>query len=443
MKYVYYLIVLACAAVLIVAGCSVPVPNQRLSDVEKHYRPDGAKPKLPELKADSSLKDFLAYAILNNPKAEAAFYNWKEAVHMTVSASFMPSPELTFNTEIINSVRALVFGFMQEIPPLGKRALDVKVASQEALKKRFLFDQELLKIAFNVEQVYYQGILLNEQIRLTNETIMLVDALGLSVRTKYQAGLGNTEDLVTIQSEQSNLQNKLASLTDSLNVQMANWHAALGIPPDDEIIVPLSNTTFVETALPSEKDILKEALAKNLDLKVLSAQIEEAQVAIDLAYNEKRPSFKVGLSADTGQHPWMGMPSLNMSLPIWSKKIRADISAAKARQKQAQTVLTAGQIDLAVIVAQKAFSLRELQRQCRLIKEQLIPLAEISITSLEAGYQTGKTDFMSLLNAKRDLINLRMGLIEATIQREVAFADITLLVISQNPVEIAQLFYQD
>ena len=64
----------------IFSGCSGPAPigRESLSAVEPQYRPSGQKPPLPALNSDSPLSDFITYAVLNNPEAEAAFYDWAE-----------------------------------------------------------------------------------------------------------------------------------------------------------------------------------------------------------------------------------------------------------------------------------------------------------------------------------------------------------------------------
>jgi len=427
------------AGLFVVTGCSVPVSQKDLNDVEKRYRPDGDKPNLPELRPDSPMSDFITYALLNSPDVESAFYSWKESVKAAASAGSLPSPELILSAEVDKVLTRLIFGLMQEIPAAGTLKLEAEAASKNAQKKRYLFEQEMLKAAYRVEQVYYESILLKEKIRLTTEMKMLVDTQEISSRTKYEIGFSGIEELTMIQSDQKTLGNELLNLEDSARPLMANWCSALGVLPGEEPGVPMPDAVFKENVLPPEKDILTEALANNLNLKSLEAEIEKAQVMIKLAYKKRSPGFKVGLSADTKQHPWVSMPELNASLPIWRRKIRSDIASSKAGEKQARNMLTAEKINLAVMVAEKSFLWREFDRQSRLLKEQLIPLNELALTGLYVNYAGGKTDFASLLDAKRQLADLKIKLIETNIQRETLFAEISLLVASQKPEEAAKI----
>src|SRR5216684_4310892 len=77
---------------LLLAGCKgIPTKAEKearrqAETVAAGYRPQGAKPVLPALTADSSLSNFLAYAMLNRPEVEAAYYDWAASIERMSSA---------------------------------------------------------------------------------------------------------------------------------------------------------------------------------------------------------------------------------------------------------------------------------------------------------------------------------------------------------------------
>src|ERR1039458_6078819 len=86
--------VLAAVGVLALAGCrGIPAPGEKqarhdLGAVAGQYRPGNSRPALPELTPDSSLSNFLAFALLNSPSVEATFYDWSASVeNITVTRS--------------------------------------------------------------------------------------------------------------------------------------------------------------------------------------------------------------------------------------------------------------------------------------------------------------------------------------------------------------------
>ena len=63
---------------VLLAGCKgTPTPGEKearrqVQAVAGTYRPEGRKPELPVLTSQSSLSNFLTYALLNQPQVEAA-----------------------------------------------------------------------------------------------------------------------------------------------------------------------------------------------------------------------------------------------------------------------------------------------------------------------------------------------------------------------------------
>jgi len=425
----------------IFSGCSGPAPigRESLSAVEAKYRPSDKKPTLPVLKLESPLSDFITYAVLNNPEAEAAFYDWKKTVEEIMIAQSLPDPKLTLSAEIMSSVEKFLVGFMQDIPGSGKRGLEAEAFSLEAQRKRYLFEHQLLETIFNVKQIYYENWLLQEKIRLVKEIVSLIEMQEKSIRANFETGSGMTEEFVMVQSEQSRLSNELVNLEDSLKPLMARWRKALGVAPN-ESQPPMPNDALIEHILPPETDLLDRLLKNNLNLKALSAEVKQAQALVELAYKNKNPDYAVGLATDAKKDKLNWMPEVSMTLPIWRQKIAAQIASAQAGQKHAQAMLSAEEINLAVILAEKSFMWRELQREIQLIRGKLMPLAEVKLNSIDASYKTGRTGFTGWFNARRELLELEIQLAVVNAQREIVFADISLIALCTSVEETSKLF---
>ena len=120
MKSISILFVLA-ASGLILAGCrGIPAPGekqarQNFGAVAGQYRPGNQRPTLPELTPDSSLSNFLAYALLNSPTVEATFYDWSASVENITVTRSLPDPQLTFQAYIQDTITSLMPGLLQDI----------------------------------------------------------------------------------------------------------------------------------------------------------------------------------------------------------------------------------------------------------------------------------------------------------------------------------------
>jgi hypothetical protein len=56
------------------------------------YRPGGERPALPTLDTHAPLHDFLLFAMLNQPRVEAAYYDWASAVRRLTVERSLPDP---------------------------------------------------------------------------------------------------------------------------------------------------------------------------------------------------------------------------------------------------------------------------------------------------------------------------------------------------------------
>ena len=71
---------------LLLVGCKgVAIQGEKearrqVREVAGYYRPEGRKPDLPVLTSQSSLSNFLTYALLNQPQVEAAYFDWLASV---------------------------------------------------------------------------------------------------------------------------------------------------------------------------------------------------------------------------------------------------------------------------------------------------------------------------------------------------------------------------
>jgi len=105
-------------------------------------------PELPKLSKDSRLEDYLTYAMLNNPKVEAAYYDWAASIEKIIIARSHPNPQLAFSTDIGKMVSSLMIGLMTDIPGPGKLKAAGNLARSDSEMKYYTFTSELLSTFF-------------------------------------------------------------------------------------------------------------------------------------------------------------------------------------------------------------------------------------------------------------------------------------------------------
>lgn len=438
-RRVIILVVLA-AAGLLVAGCrGLPAPGEKqarrdLKTVAGEYRPGNRTPVLPELTPDSSLSNFVAFALLNSPSVEAAFYDWSASVENITVTRSLPDPQLTFQSDIADIVMTVMPGFMQEFPGPGKLKARARVAGAESQAKYFAFESAVLQTAFNLKRAYFQLGLVDEQLRLRRETLALLENQERTVRAQNAAGASSLPALLRVQGDRDRARTDLANLDDSRRLLLENFKAALGLAPGQAD--PPAPARFESNAEnPDVEELLRVAFERNPQLKAMEADVRAAEAGIAMAYKERVPDFSLGLMADAKASPTVFRPLAGMTLPIWRDKTAAEIAQAKANELAAKSRLKAGQIDLAVNFAEKLFAFRETGRNLALLDGELIPNANQSLETVRAGYRTGTMDFSAMTDAERMLLDLQLEAVGMRTDHEIALAELSLMVAGVPPAD--------
>ncbi len=407
--------------------------QRQLATVGRQYRPAGERPVLPQLEEKGQFDQFVLYAVLNDPQVEAAYHGWAAAVHRITVERSRPDPRLTLQASIADmALMALMAGVMADVPGAGKRAAAGEIATAESQAKYFVFEARVLQSAFALRKVRYQLDALETKIAIMHKTARLLAQLEKLALVQNEVGRAPMQDVLQARIERARLASELDNLDDSRAALLAQFKAALGISAG-ALAPPLSALPAPSPAALSPDRLLQLALERNPRLKAMQAEVVAAQGSLQLARKSARPDFSVGLEADFKANPIMLQPSLGVILPIWRDKTKAQIAAAQANKAEANARLAAEQIALAVEIAEKTFMSLEATRQLALLGGSLPRMASGALALAQSAYSGGKSDFNSVINAQKALLELQLAQSEASLQRELALAELSILVLATLP----------
>jgi len=432
-----FVALLAAVAVFLLAGCrGVPVAGEKqarqdIGTVASQYRPADQRPALPELTPDSSLSNYLEFALLNSPGVAAAYYDWSASIENITVARSLPDPKLTFQAYIQNVLTSLMPGLTEDLPGPGKLQAAGRVAAAQSQARYFDFETAVLQTAFDVKSAYYNLNSLEERLDINRETLPLLRELEKASRAQNQVGKGTLQDVYRAQIDEDQLTTDIANLEDSRRLLLTQFKAALGLTRDQAD--PSAPIKFDAPALEVRADdLLATAFARNPRLKEAEAEVRMAQESIAQARKTRVPDFSAGLQAEVYRPPFY-WPQASMSLPIWRDKIAAQIAAAQAARNAAAARLTTEQIAVAVDFAEKSYDYREATRNLALLENQLIPKARHSLEIARAGYLSGQIDFFNLIDAQRALLSYQLQAVQERAQGEITLANLSLIIAGVPP----------
>lgn len=428
MKRIHQLVWSALAVALLATGCrGLPATGEKSARHDVATIGGQLQTNLPTLSTNATLRDSVLFAVRNHPQVIAAYADWAASVETITIARSLPDPKLTFELYAADVVSSLMPGLMADIPGPGKLSARAAAASAESRAKYFQFATTVQQTAFAVEKSFYPLHFLDAKLNVNRQTLALLASLEILARAQNEVGRGTLQDVLRAQMEQEKLKTETASLDDSRRVLMVQYKAALGLhagQPDPPVPTKVE---FTETKL-SNDELFAAALKQNPRLKEMEAEIRVADAGIRVARKEKIPDFSAGGEVDVKASPFIWNPQLSMTLPIWRDKLAAELAAAQANKRAAEARLSAEQISLAVDFAEQTYLIREASRELTLLRERLLPRARQSLEVARAAYRSGQVDFLNVIDAERTLLNFQLDEIAAQIQREIARAQLTLLV---------------
>jgi outer membrane protein TolC len=423
---------------LLLAGCKgIAVKGekearQQARNVSDTYRPNGKKPTLPVLTTNSGLADFLTYALLNQPKVEAAYFDWLASVERITVQRSLPDPQFTFQMDVQDVVTSLMPGLMMSFPGMGKLRAAGEQAAAASQGGYFNFKAISLESAYEVKRTYYRLYFLEEKIRVNRENLGLLRDLEELARTQNEVGKATLQDVLRAQIEQSRLRNDVVNLEDSREPLLAQFKASLGLGPNDP--GPPVPSRFESTPLDVAPDkFLEKALSENLRLKAVSADVRAAEAAIRLAYKARMPDTSIGLMADAKTSPTLYRPWGTVSIPLWRDKLAAQVAEAQANKQAGEARLSGEQISLAVDIAERAFVYREATRNLELLQKELLPKQRQSLEVARSAYLGGQVDFLNLTDVEQTLLRFDLDKVEAQTQRELSLAELSLIMQGMPP----------
>jgi outer membrane protein, heavy metal efflux system len=432
-----YLPLMVSAIAYTFSGCSGSatqkerLARQKLIAIASTYQP-GTTQGQEVVKQDSSLDSLLELSIRRSPAVAAAYYDWVAAVERITIERSLPDLRLTFEAEVQNVVMELLTGVMAELAAPGKLELRGDVAAEESGAKYALFRKAAVQAAASFRVAYYELQAALESIAINKQSLELLKDLHEVAKTQHASGRASLQDVLRSEIAIEELQVQLFKMEDAYSLALVKYRAVLGFDRETDISAPLAFQN--SEGIPSVEQIYEIALRKNPSLLEMESEIRRAEATVSLARKNSLPDFAIGMEVDVKPAKPILTPQLQMTLPLWRDRIRAEIEAGLASFHAANARLHIEKLNLAVEFASMVFMLRESSRELRVLEEHLIPKARGSLDLARSGYIAGRSSFFDFLEGERALLRFQLARIEVRKNREVALTNLSLTIPGIIPV---------
>jgi outer membrane protein, heavy metal efflux system len=424
-------------ASIVLSGCVLAPPGTKEEQAAarqagKPYAQPFEQRVIPELPPNPTWRDALQRAFLANGDLEAAYFEWKAAlaripqVANYPNSNIAPSFSYMFSSERMKSFdrTTVSVGFdpMENLAFPTKVAKAGKIALSEARAAGKRFEATKFEIQRKVLTAYLDLALHEEQIRIQRDNVNLLKLMADSASDRVGAG-GPPQDLLRAQTQYRLAENQLATMQTEHMAMRTMLNAMLARDPRAALELPAT--------LPSPRPLAADdarliALAtdNNPDLARLAHEVAGRQDALELARMAYIPDINpmAGFTGGISQ-----MIGAMVVLPTTIPEIRGKIDESRAMLRSTQAMLRQTRADRGGSFVAALYAMRNAERQVAVFQGAILPRAQETLASLRQAYAAGNASFTDLIDTQRTLLDVRLMIAEARMEREKRLAELESL----------------
>lgn len=313
----------------------------------------------------------------------------------------------------------------QSLPWFGKRELKRDIAAADANAALRRADAVWADLAWQIKQTFAQHYQHQTRLRYGRENLDLVERLEKIALARYTAGLAPQQDVIRAQTERTALTGELAELEGEDAQITARLRSLLGDGGRIKLSLPERLRQSPSDGSLDGVALKARLLERNPRLALEAARITAAEKSRALAYKNRYPDVGVGLAAIQSRDRVSGWDLMfEINIPLQQDSRRAQEREAERMLEAAWSRQLATSNQLLAELDENLAAWHAARRVEALVSSRLLPQAELTLQSALAGYETGKVDFATVLDAQRQLRKAREDLVRARVTQELRRADI-------------------
>jgi cobalt-zinc-cadmium efflux system outer membrane protein len=375
---------------------------------------------------NESLKDLIQKAIEVSPKLKMLEMKKLAASNRIEQNSNLPDPMLTlgFANLPVNSfsftqepMTGKIVGLSQAFPFPGKlreqadvNKKDVDIVEQEIVDAK----NEIRK---NVIESYNELLYVREAIKISNGSKDLLNNIAEVVRTKYAVSTVSQQNLLKVELEITNLNEKIEDLKSKESSQLSVLNALLLRSADSQLgTIDFPKLEYKQYTF----EALVDSAVKNRPfLEGIKEAKQKEALKKSLAEYDYYPNFNLALqysfrdkieSTNTPLNDFFSV-MVGISLPInYGGKISSKVEETESMQElydeQYQMSLQMLKGSFGVFIAK----INSIQERIKLISEGSLIQATENLKTTLTSYQVGQVDFLNVIDAQNSLLKVENDL---------------------------------
>ncbi|MCG3117839.1 MAG: TolC family protein [Candidatus Manganitrophus sp. SA1] len=316
----------------------------------------------------------------------------------------------------------------QTFPFFGKRTLrgnvaelDGKITAEDARSVR-------LKVIREVKQAYYALFFAHQALDIHHRQVELAQTFSRITQEKVVVGEAGQQDLLRAQVELLKLLNAVSTLEQEREAAEARLNTLLNRSTNSPLGVPQAVT--IPTFEPKLETLQQEAEQVRPENRMQALAIRRGGEEVKSAKRDLFPDVMAEVAYwDDHDGPNRWMASIKINIPwINKKKYEAHIRENEAERQRAEAALQGAINQTALRVKELLVRFESSRRLARLYESGILPLAEQQLSAATIGYQSKKNDFLTLIDAQKNLRDLELTYFGALVDTNKSLAELEEMV---------------
>lgn len=388
------------------------------------------------------LDDLIQEALQRSPAVQAKRRAYEAAQARVLAAGLPEDPMVGVDVEGQSRLLRLTprmdneYMVSQTIPFPTTLWLRARLAAKDAQVAFQEHKEEERQVAWRIEQPYYALLLARQTVAALDEVEALTRKLVAAARARYEANQASQQDLLKAQIELSKVEIELFNWQEQARVAEARLASTLNRPPGTRYApAEAARTTRPSYALDELEHL---AVAARPELKALEAGMAKARTNRWIAMTNWLPEITGRIEA----RQFRGEDSVRekdtalfITMPVWSllKGVGGAWHAAAREVQATETLYTEMQNEVWLAIHEADAKVSSAEHALRLYESSILPQAKQQVAVSLAGYEAGRTDFLTLIDAERTLKETQIAYYQTAAEYELGLSDLRLAVGTSDP----------
>jgi len=325
-------------------------------------------------------------------------------------------------------------GLEQRLEIGGQRRHRIDRASASVAAAQATADDAARELDLAVAEAFYEALAARRGVELLQQNEALAAGLEELARRRLELGEGTQLELNTVRIRRAEAARRLAAGRAELEAARVSLAELLAAPPG-EAPEPAGDLP-AGAGVASEAELLARAADSRPDLLSARQDVERARAAVGLADAEAVPDLTLAFSYGRDERQDVALGGFRIPLPFVQRN-QGERESARAALRASEALLEQRRLAVAADVRRAFQAYEAALAASQLYDAGVLAAQRESLDLLEKGYAAGEIDYTELVVIQRELLDGRLGALEA--RRDLARATARLLAAAHLPQTQARI----